>query len=388
MADLKKIYEHIFRLEYEQGFKSYDIYDGSGLKVPLLRQLKSGRMASTYFNKFSPFNFRTVLGISKRKYPHAVACMVDAYFNCPVDRIPEDFIKEQFEWLISKSLKDRYGFHCWNGLGISIDMKGGGIKPDIPGLIGTSAVARVLCAYYQKTADERIPEILRSVRYDLLTNYFQMYSGFSFFRYKPVTPPWVFTINASAKGAALICHINHILGEDQGLEQVASAVSSILDSQEKDGKWKYTMDLKNGRHKVQTDFHQAYIIKALLDIHHSGMLDIPLADAIIRGIDFQNKTQLLSSGAIYYRHPVKYPFNIHNQLYAFYVNKAASFLDKSYDRKGELILDWALKHLYDSGLGFIYGAYPAIKIRIPYARWGNAHALYLFSLLMNSSQPS
>ncbi|MFW6134493.1 MAG: hypothetical protein ACOC5R_02835 [Elusimicrobiota bacterium] len=385
MADLKEIYEHVFGLEYEQGFKSYDIYDGSGLKIPGLRQLKSVRMASTYFNKFSPLNFRKLLGIKKRKYPHAIACMVNAYYNCPVSNIPEKFIQEQVEWLISISLIQKYGYHCWNGLGIYIDMKGEGIKPEVPGLIGTLAVTRALAAYYIKTGDSRIPEILRSVREDLTVNYFKQYNSISFFRYKPTTHPWVFTINASAKGAALVCHINQVLGEETGLDIASKAVKSIFEVQEKDGRWKYTIDLKYGKNKEQIDFHQAYIIKALLDILDSGNLDISLKNTIKRGLEYQNNFQLETSGALYYRYPKRYPYNIHNQLYAYYVNRICGFFNSGYIEKADLILNWTLKYLYNPNLGFVYGKYPGLKIKIPYARWGNSHALYLFSLILKRS---
>jgi len=385
MIDLNKIYEHVFALEYRQGFKSYDIYDGSGLRIPGLRRLKPVRRGSTYFNKFSPFNIRKWLGISERKYPHTVACMVNAFCNAPVAHVPEKFIREQVEWLISISLIQKYGYHCWNGLGIFIDMKNGAINPTVPGLIGTSAVARALAGYYRKTVDPRIPDILRSVRDDLVTNYYQEYSGTSFFRYKPITPSWKFTINASAIGAALLCHINHLLGETKGMDQVGAAVSSILNTQEEDGRWKYTIDLKDGKHKEQADFHQAYIIKALMDIHHTEILTISMQNAIRRGLDYQNNVQLEPSGALYYRYPQKYPYNIHNQLYAFYVNQIASgMLDEGCNDKANLIFNWTLKHLYVPSLGFIYGAYPCLKIKIPYSRWGNAHALYLISHLINS----
>ncbi len=386
MTKLKEIYERLFYLEYQHGFKSYDIYDGSGLKIPGLRRFKPVRMASTYFNKFSPINFRKLLGIPRRKYPQAVACIINAFYNGSATIKPEKFILEQVEWLISISLFQKYGYHCWNCLGISIDMKGAYINPEVPGLIGTSAITRALTAYYQKTDDPRIPCILRSVRDDLLSNYFKKYSEISFFRYHPITLPWMYTINASAKGAALICHINYVLGESQGLDQVEASVLSIIDVQEEDGRWKYTIDYKHGKHKEQSDFHQAYIIKALLDIHDTGMLTLSMEKAIRRGLKYQNEVQLKSSGALYYRYPHKYPYNIHNQLYAFYVNCAAGFLSPEYLEKAGLILNWTLKHLYDPKLGFIYGAYPGVKIRIPYSRWGNAHALYLFSLLMKDKK--
>ncbi|MFW6271763.1 MAG: hypothetical protein ACOC1Q_01830 [Desulfosalsimonas sp.] len=385
MADLETVYNHIFALEYTQGFQSYDIYDGSGLNIPGLRRFRSTRMVSTYFNKFSPVNFRKFLGISRRKYPHAVACMVNAYYNASVERVPAAFIREQVDWLLSASLIEKYGYHCWNGIGISIDMKQNTIDPGVPGLIGTSAVARALAAYYKKTGDAGMPEVLRSVRDDIIQNYYQVYSGVSFFRYKPNTSPWQFTINASAKGAALVFHINHLLGENKGLDLAESAVSSIINAQEADGRWKYTIDLKDGRHKEQADFHQAYIIKSLLDIYETGLLEISVTNTVKEALVYQNTVQLQPSGALYYRHPRKYPYNIHNQLYAYFVNRMAGFLGVSNDweKEADRIFKWTMKHLYSPEIGFIYGAYPGIKIKIPYLRWGNAHALYLFSILMN-----
>ena len=168
-------------------------------------------------------------------------------------------------------------------------------------------------------------------------------------------------------GAALLCHINHLLGETKGLSQSEAAVLSILDFQEEDGRWKYTIDLKDKKHKEQIDFHQAYIIKALLDIHDTEMLAVTMENAIRRGLNYQNNVQLGPSGALYYRYPRKYPYNIHNQLYAFYVNQIASgVLKEAYSDKADLIFNWTLKHLYEPSLGFIYGAYPCLKIKIPY----------------------
>lgn len=297
-------------------------------------------------------------------------------------------MRDQVEWLLRISLVEKWGYHCWNGLGISIDMRGDDIDPSIPGLIGTAAVALALAAYCRRTGDPRIPEILRSVRDGLITNHFQEYAGISFFRYKPVTPLWQFTINASAIGAALLCRINELLRETKGLSQAERAISSILDFQEHDGRWKYTVDLKSGRHKEQVDFHQAYILLALLEVQNTMLLPFGIETSVRRGLDYQNSVQLRPTGALYYRYPKKYPYNIHNQLYAFYVNRLAGRLNTTYQEIAEVILNWTLEHLYDPDLGFIYGVYPGFKIRIPYSRWGNAHAVYLFSRLLSNEVDS
>jgi len=380
---LETIYNRVFEIEYQNKFESYDLYDGSTFSFAGMEKIKNLQMVSTYLNKFSPVNLRNILSIRKRKYPHAIASIVEAYFNKHLPFIEEKEIITLSDWLIDQSLTNLYGGHCWNGLGIEIIMKNGNIKPNVPGLIGTSAVASSLIARYQKYGEPEIGSILISVRNYIVENQFVTHKDKSFFKYKPVTPEWKFTINASAIGAALVCRICKILNDERGLKEVEEAVKTIIDVQKKDGRWLYTINLKDGDHKEQIDFHQAYIIKALMEIEMSGLIGKDLKESIRRALVFQNKVQVMKTGAVYYRYPKKYPLNIHNQLYVYYTNwLAPKILEVDFGNELGNPLKWALDNLYDEKEGFIYGRYPMKKYSVPYSRWGNAHALLLISKII------
>lgn len=385
MADLLKIYRNLFLISDENDFRSYDVYDGSTFKFAGLEKFRTPRLLSTYFNKFSPYNFRNWLNIEKRWYPHSVACVVNAYYNYPDSSIDEQKIEELVEWLIGKSLIQKYSYHCWNGVDIPITMRRGNIYPNVAGLIGTSAVAQALLAVYQQKKGARIKEILLSVRNHILKNHFTVYEGIPFLRYKPITPKWQFTVNAAAKGASLIFEINNMFDEKKGLEEAERTVQSIMEAQEIDGRWKYTLDLRNSNHKEQIDFHQAYIVQSLLEIKATTLSTLDLDRTIHSAIKYQNEHQLMANGQIYYRYPNKYPANIHNQLYAYFINMMATrFGDEDYDIYAERIMNWTLDNLYDEKKGFIYGLYPLKKIDISYARWCNAHALLIISNVLKN----
>jgi len=380
MAIKETTYERVFYIEHSNSFKSYDLYDGSSFAFLGLERFEYAKLTSTYLNKFSPFNLRTALKIKKRLYPHSLACIVNAYYNKPVGFITECEIKKISEWLISQSLIKKYGFHCWNGLGVSMVMRGVDVNPEVPGLIGTAAITKSLIARYKKYKETRIKEILESVRQNLLTNHFVIYNRTPFLKYKPSTEPWKFTINASAIGASLIAEITSILKDDCGVEEVINIVNSIINNQKKDGSWLYTVDLKTGKHKQQYDFHQAYIVKSLMEIEKTELFADSLEKPILKGIKYHNDKQLMSNGQIYYRLPKKYPANIHNQLYGYYINKVASKrYGTEFNDVADLIYQWTYSNLYNDSTGFIYGKYPCCKINIPYSRWGNSHYLLIQS---------
>lgn len=386
MINLLKIYTNLFRIEHENNYNSFDVYDGSNLKLPGLQKLKLAQLISTYFNKFSPVNCRRCLRIKKRRYPHAIACVINAYYNYPDAATSKNEIRELVTWLVNKSLIEKYGEHCWNGLGVPMRLKGNNINPAVPGIIGTAAVGKAILSVYLKTKENKYAEILRSVRSYVKQNHYICYKDLSYLKYRPTTPDRQFTVNAAALGASLIYGINEALEEEKELKEIEEVVQTIINMQEDDGRWKYRFDFKNDSYREQIDFHQAYIILSLMEVYATGLSNINLKASIRKALKYQNKVQVMSNGQIYYRYPKKYPVNIHNQLYAYYVNKRAAevFKDKKYDAFADKIIAWTMNNLYNEKKGFIYGLYPLKKINISYSRWGNAHALLLISELLRS----
>lgn len=389
MSDMDQRYEQVveavLRWMIEEGFRGYDPYDGCNTRYEFLRRQRSLRLLLTYANKFSPLNMRPLLGIEKSVNVYALALISTAILRGEPTRERREIARSNIREILSRSLVRKYGRHCWSGNGMFIQTTGTYHAPDVPGIIGTEAVGEALLAYERlHRGDPELRDVLLSVRDFCLKHLLQDRPEGVFFLYRPDTPRHVLTFNASMKAATLVTAVNRRYGSDVGGDMVRRSIQYLLTFQNPDGSWNYSVNLRTGRQKRQIDFHQGFILDGLHAYLEAYGSDSDVEAAFDRGLAFYRDRQFLANGQSYYRHPRKWPTNIHNQAQGIITFARVERRHPGSLAFARTIAEWTLENMYDVRGRFYYMKYPGFSNRIPYLRWNQAWMLYALSLLMHA----
>ncbi len=361
-----------------EGYRGYDPYDGCNTRYRWLRARRETRLGLTYLHKFSPVNLRPLLGVGKRLNVQGLALITSALLRHAPPGVDADALAGQhLDYVLSRSLIGRYGYHCWNGNDMYVQGRGAYQTPEMPGVIGTDACARAALDYLRRHPErDDLRAVVRSARDFFVREQFQEYHGAAFFRYKPHTPPHACVYNASLVAADYVLAANAFLGDGEGEAEAEAAYRYVLRRQHEDGRWAYAIDLRAGRENHQVDFHQGFVLDALLGYLGLAPGKAEGRDAYLRGLRFYRREQFTPAGQGLYRWPRRWPANIHNQAQGIITFvRAARFgtgLGGEHAGFARTILAWTLRHMRDPQGYFYFLKYPAFTNRIPYMRWGQA----------------
>lgn len=368
-----------------QGFKGYDPYDGANTSFKLLKFHKYSRLFLVYFNKFWPFNFRPLFGIKKRKNPQAMALVARALMNVdPQLEQHKALVEECLDFILSKSLIDKKGYHCWNGNDMYVQTLKEYQTPFDPGAVGTTECGWAFLNYYRLFPTEKHKEVLLSIQDFFVKELKTEYKGYTFIKYKPITKNHDYCFNASILATALIAAIDAEFAPGKNDELVKKSIEGFLSFQKEDGRWNYTVNLNTGAEKPQIDFHQGFVLDAMLELSELGYGTV-LEGPYKKGLEFYQDVQFLPNGMSYYRYPKKNPANIHNQAQGI-----ISFT-KAHEKEGNFleialkILEFTNSKMKNKRKGwYAYLHYPALTYWIPYMRWNQAWMLLALSHLIKS----
>jgi hypothetical protein len=297
-------------------------------------------------------------------------------------------IRRNLDILLERSLMDRYGYHCWNGNGVRIQKLTEYTRDDVPGIVGTEACAMSILDFVRSSPSEAgdLDGVIASVRNFCLDRLLVDRGEAFFFRYKPSTPLDYCVFNASMKAAQFVLEANSYLGEEQGTNEAIRAYQFLISRQKPDGSWDYSVDLRTGNERRQIDFHQGFMLDGLVTFVERVGHDAAVVESYERGLEFYRNEQFLPSGQGLYRHPRRWPTNIHNQAQGIVTFQKALGLGLDQGGFARTIADWTLDHMYDSRGGFFYYLkYPLFTNKIPYLRWGQAWMLYALSFLVDDA---
>jgi hypothetical protein len=362
-----------------EDFRGYDPYDGCNTRFAVLRMTRATRLFLTYFNKLSPLNFRPLLGIEKRHNYCGLSLINRALLRRESPEAVRPIVERNLDIILRASLHDRYGEHCWNGNGLYIQSRVDYQTPWVPGIIGTIFCAGAVLDYCRAFGESPAHrEILKSARRFLLGNLLGERNGRHYFRYKPISPWTEFTFNAAAKGAVFLAELGAFWGDRTDDAIVASVIEHVIAYQRADGAWNMSVDLDTGRQKVQIDFHQGFILDALLRYRSLGG-DTPLVrQAYDKGLEFYRR-QFHADGGSYYRYPRPWPSNIHDQAQGIITFAEAP--NGQGLEAARRIADWTLSSMHHPAGYFFYLRYPWFTNRIPFIRWGQAWMLVALATL-------
>jgi hypothetical protein len=202
-----------------------------------------------------------------------------------------------------------------------------------------------------------------------------------YYRYTPHTKKNNWCYNASIIAALYVAKISKKYGVDYNEQFVNNAIKDIVGRQKRDGEWYYSIDLETGYEVKQIDFHQGFILDALLEYMKINGFIEPFLSSYVRGLEFYKKKQFLPEGQGIYRYPRKWPVNIHNQAQGIITFTRAAeegFGDQFLDF-AQTIAEWTIKNMQDPDGHFYYLKYPFFTNRISYIRWSDANiAVYQY----------
>ncbi|MBO3798457.1 MAG: hypothetical protein QXI42_07585 [Thermoproteota archaeon] len=164
-------------------------------------------------------------------------------------------------------------------------------------------------------------------------------------------------------------------------------VEFLVSTQRYDGAWPYSYYAETKRYYWQLDYHQGFIIDGLNAFlpYLSGILKSNVSKSLSKGITFYWEKLFNSKEFSYYRYPIKYPVDIHNQAQGIIT---FSKLYKAHGKKEYLyfaikVANWTIKNMQDPEGYFYTHKWPFIKCKIPYMRWGQAWMMLALSYLLS-----
>lgn len=383
MMDIKASFNKCVRKIIENDYKGYDPYDGASSRYSWIRENYYPRLVSTYLNKFNPVNLRPLLGIDPSRQNQALGFIGRALLLYPEKQANQ--VEQVSNILTGESLYSQYGYHCWDAHGFVIQIRGDSHQPGMTDVIGNEAIGRFFLELYRNTSENEYRDICVSVKDFFLNKYFNQNNNSSYFKYKPHMPKGQWCYNASAIAAAFIAAVSVSLENKEIPEQVEAAFKNIISKQKPEGEWWYSLNFNTGHEKPQVDFHQGFILDALLEYMDLTQFKEPFLDSYIRGLEFYHKKQFLPNGQGIYRYPRKWPVNIHNQaqgIITFTCAAKAGFGDHYFDF-AHTIAEWTIKHMQGPDGHFYFLKYPWFTNKIPYIRWSDAAMTYALAVFLD-----
>jgi hypothetical protein len=364
----------------ERDWAGYDPYDA--LNSDLLRFIpfadaRLPRLALTQLLKRSPLNLRPLLRVRVLANPKGIALFLSALVKLhrlgAVDAA--DMVGSLADRLaLLRSPNGRRW--CW-GYNFPWQTRTRLIERYAPNLVCTTFVANALLDCHELSHDPAHLEMAQSagayVRNEL---YFQDEERAAFAYPAPSERTPIH--NASLLGAALLCRLYGLTG-DEGHRDVALRVTRYTVSrQREDGSWLY------GEAPTQAwvdNFHTGYNLCALRTIATDGA-SAEFDDSLRRGFAFYREHFVASDGMPRYFHDRAYPIDVHCAAQSIITLVVLRDLHGESLTLAWRVLAWTLRHMFDSRGFFYYQRRRGYTNRIPYVRWSQAWmALALATLL-------
>lgn len=367
-------------LEYidKNGFEGYDPYDA--LISPYLRNRKSKfiRLAATVFFRRSPINLRKLLKVKRSINPKGMGLFLTAYSRLYRIKIIESLDKavDIFDWLCENYSKGYRGY-SW-GYNFDWQNKTRLLKAWIPSAVGTAYVGHGILDYYDVAKEKKALTVARSACDFIVNDLNRTEKDYGIcFSYTPVEKN--IAHNANILAASLLARVYSYTKENLLLDLATKAVDFTIRHQHKDGRWDYSIYPDTWTSRVQTDWHQGFILDSLLwYVGATKPKDSKYIESIKLGSEFYKK-QFTPEGMGYWRYPRLWPVNIHNQAQGIITFSRLDKHIKDSINIAERIAGWTIKNLQSPEGYFYYQKHRLFTNKISYIRWGQAWMIYALS---------
>jgi hypothetical protein len=201
------------------------------------------------------------------------------------------------------------------------------------------------------------------------------------FSYTPMERDLCF--NSSLLATEILAKTYVLCPKPELKEKVIDAVEWVISHQKEDGRWNYSVDLKRGKEREQTDFHQGYLLESIYEIQNAlGIKKEKWEESLKKGIKFYKEKQFYPDGSSYWRWPKKYPVEIHNQAQGIITFTKLCGYYPSVEEFASTIAKWTIKNMQAEDGHFYYQNFKFYRNKISYIRWSQSLMFLAMTLLL------
>jgi hypothetical protein len=389
-SEIVPLLTNLERYAKTNDYSGYDPYDALNSETLQSLNNKLLKLIFTQILVYSPVNLRNFLKIDPGKNPKAIGIFLQSYCKLfhhhLIEKKEFDSIEKEFVGFLLENRSPGYSGDCW-GFNFNWQDLNRYSQKSVPTIVVTSYVANAFLDLYEITKNKKYLENARSSCDFILKDLHRTKTERGHcFSYTPIDTYVVH--NANALGAALLARVYTFTKEDILLEYSKKAFDFLVSYQKNNGSWSYSMDIAENQERNQIDFHQGFILDSLCSfISSTNLKEEKYEKTIVKGSEFYLTKQFHSTGYSYWRLPVKWPVDIHNQaqgiitgciLFTFF--NQMKYLDFS-----TTIVKWTSEHMLDPTGYFYYQKWPLFINKIPYMRWGQAWMLLALSTYLSTA---
>ncbi len=366
-----------------QGWAGYDPYDALNSRVfrslPLLNS-RIPRLILTQALKRSPLNIRPLAGVPKTQNPKALALFLTGLLKIRTGLVSDrETLCEYMIDRLGQLRSPNTPYWCW-GYSFPWQTRQNVVPAHAPNLVCTTFVANALLdAYEAGYGSNCLDEAFSAAEYILEELYWDDGDSVAGFSY-PLRSLRVQVHNANFLAAALLCRVYRSTGQRKFLEPALKVARYSAAKQESDGSWNY------GEASFQRwidNFHTGYNLCALQSILESvGATEF--GSCIDRGLDFYCAHFFRADGAPRYFHDQTYPLDIHCVAQSI-ITLLILHRRPANPALVDLVLRWAVQHMWDERGFFYYRILRLAKIRTSYMRWSQAWMVLALATFLSYS---
>ena len=373
----------------DHSYLGWDPYDGlNSVRFKNFQKCpKLCKIAIIQANKVSPINFRLIYNVDPGIDIKGISIFLQAYANLFASGMPGPFNEDGqfiFTRLFKENIQDdrsiSWSSHYFNYIGVQGSM----LTPSTPDLIGSSNAMKAICQYSElKEID--VNRIIEKYYNYLIDNFDYDHECFTYGYYMKNK----YVPNCDAEVISSYRYTRRIVEDDRIHEICRISLNKLIDYQNDDGSWFYSY-FHDGSIYKQLDFHQGFIINGLIDAKSIyPTMEREISTTLTRAVDSYNSL-FSTEGRCHYRHPRRYPTDIHNQAQGIitYSKLYDVFKDKKFYDKLKLICKWTIKNMQDPDGYFYYQKGRFLANKIPYLRWSQAWMMLALSDVYSSFELS
>lgn len=379
-SNANQIYTSMIQLSRwvtQEQHKGWDPYDGT--TAERFKNNKTHTITKQFmrqFNLYSPVNLRPAFGIQKDTSNKALALFSRSYLL--LSRLTRDrsYAQEAKKLLTSLAGKkiDTYGC-AWSDY---FDYEYG--QPQIPDIVVTSEAIKSYSMAYEFFKDIQYFNIAKSALQFIISHLYVKSDAEVYMKYTP-GPENRIVLNASA---LMLGVLSEYLKFDSSsdLDAIGNNIIEFLNShQNKEGYWPYSYYPSTHYIYKQLDYHQGFILDGLYSFlpYLQEKQKEKTMVTIQRGMQFYMKKQFALDGSSYYRYPLRYPVDIHNQAQGILTFSKLSDINSEYLQFAKKIAVWTIEHMQNKSGFFYHHKFPVLINKIPYMRWGQAWMMLALS---------